>query len=204
MTDKLSLYNGALRVCSQRAIASLSENTESRKLLDAVWNDTCIDFCLEQGFWTFATRTVELVSNSDYDPEYGFKFVFDKPDDYVKTVAICVDDTFDTPLTRFVDEGGFIACEYETIYLRYVSNDDLYGNNLSKWSPTFVKFVQTYLASQIIGNLSQDDRKVTQVAQMYAENLRKMQSISHHKSFQLVHGLLRGAVEMVAVIVQVQ
>lgn len=172
MTNKLSLYNGALRLCSQRALASLSENIEARRLLDAVWDDGAVDYCLEQGFWAFATRTVEMTANADYQPDFGFEFVFDKPEDYIKIVAICQDESFVLPLVNYVDEAEFICADIETIYFRYVSNDSAFGGNLSLWTPTFIKFVQHYLASSIIDNLSQSDQKLQQVTSMYMDSLK--------------------------------
>ena len=65
MTDKLSLYNGALLECGERRLGSLTENTEPRHLLDQVWNEGAIRFMLNAGPWRFATRTVELTASTD-------------------------------------------------------------------------------------------------------------------------------------------
>jgi hypothetical protein len=58
----------------------LSENREARFLLDLVWNDGGVRYCLEQAQWHFAMRS----SRFDYDPavvpDWGFNRAFTKPD----------------------------------------------------------------------------------------------------------------------------
>lgn len=159
--SRLGVYNGSLRLCGERKLASLSENRGPRHLCDDAWNDGLVKRCLEKGQWTHATRDVRL----DYDPsittEFGFQYAFEKPDDYVNTVALSLDEYFDIPLNRFTDKNGIIYCDNPTIYLSYVSDDAQYGMDYSKWPETFNAYVQAELASVIILSLTQDkDRKV--------------------------------------------
>jgi hypothetical protein len=64
--SRLSIYNGALRECQERKLASLSEDREPRRVLDDVWNDGdgLLRFVLRQKQWRFARRTVEIASEA--------------------------------------------------------------------------------------------------------------------------------------------
>jgi hypothetical protein len=63
-TTKLSLYNGALRELGSRKLSSLSENRESRRVLDDIWDGGFRDEILESGLWTFAVRSIEIDRDS--------------------------------------------------------------------------------------------------------------------------------------------
>jgi hypothetical protein len=172
MATKLSLYNGALIKCGERKLASLGDPSPSRHVLDDVWDGGAIDYCLEMKQWTFATRSIELIANSDYEPDYGYKYIFDKPSDFIKTVAICSDEYYTSPLLSYAIEGDFIAADIETIYIRYVSNDEAYGGNMAGYSPSFQEMVKLYLASRIIGSISQDTQKIALITNMYRDEVK--------------------------------
>ncbi len=144
--DKLGLYNGALRIMGERKIASLSENREPRRVLDGIWDEDAIKYCLEQGQWGWASRTVKLEASASVDPEFGYRYAFDKPTDYVRTVNLSTDENFSEPLNAFSDEAGYIFAHVDIIYLRYVSDDDDYGRNYELWPQSFTRYVMAYLA----------------------------------------------------------
>lgn len=154
-TEQLSLYNEALDLLGERRLASLTENREPRRRLDGVWNENTKDYCLELGLWKFATRAVKLDHNSTITPEFGYTKVFARPSDFVRTVALCEDENFDSPLTRYSQEGGIFYADLSPIYLKYVSKDSSYGYNLSLWPQTFVRLVACYMAKRVCKALTQ-------------------------------------------------
>jgi hypothetical protein len=156
MTTRLGLYNGALRLCGERKLASLTENREPRRLLDDIWDDGLIDYCLEQGLWNFAMRTVKIDYSPSVEPPFGYIRAFDKPSDFIRLAGIASDEYFSHPLTRYEDEAGFWFADLDVLYLRYVSNDDAYGNDLSLWPQTFTKWVEAYMASELAPRLNND------------------------------------------------
>ena len=81
MTSKLTLFNGALRLLGERRLASLTEDRPARRYLDDAWDDGLVDDALEQGFWNFATRTVQMTASTSVEPEFGYRYAFQKPDD---------------------------------------------------------------------------------------------------------------------------
>jgi len=155
MTDQLSLYNGALRLCKSRQLSSLSENREPRRLLDGVWdNRNAIKYCLELGLWNFAIRSAMLEYDASIEPEFGYRRAFLKGDDWVATAALSANEYFDPPLDRYEDEVGYWFTDEDVIYVRYVSKDEDYGFDYSRWPETFVKVVEAYLASEIVWKIT--------------------------------------------------
>lgn len=145
---QLSLYNGALFLLGQGSLSSTSEDRETRRALDNVWNRRAIDYCLRQGLWNFAVRTAKFTYDSSISPDFGFPCAFAKPGDWVKSVMIASDDRFQVKLTgnAFRDEAGYWWSDLQELYIRYVSNDSDYGTDYTLWPPDFERFVEAYLA----------------------------------------------------------
>lgn len=154
--DKLSLYNGALRFLGKSRLASLSDDVEGRYLLDAVWDDRYLRRVLEQGQWNFATRTVRADYSPSVEPPFGFKRAFDKPTDWVRTVAVAGDEFFRSPLTarEYRDEAGFWFSDLDVIYVGFVSDTTDYGGNLAIWPETFTAWVESWMGLQIAPNVT--------------------------------------------------
>lgn len=158
MTTKLSLYNGALRLCKERRLASLAEQREPRRLLDDAYGDITttgvVRHCLQLSQWTFATRAQMLDYTPSVEPDFGYRRAFDKPTDYVRTTAMCEDEFFKQPLLEYVDEREYWYADLDTIYIKYVSDHDTYGGDLSLWPESFVNLVHAALAMDICGSLT--------------------------------------------------
>lgn len=154
MTDKLSLYNEALRECGQRKLAALSEDAPARHYLDDVWDGGGVDHCLQQGLWNFAIRTVKFDYESAVEPEFGYAHAFAKPADFLRLVQISANGSFDPPLNAYEDERGFWWANGQHLFVRYVSNDEIYGADLSLWTPAFAKFVALHFAFEIAPRLT--------------------------------------------------
>lgn len=158
--NRLSLYNDALTMAGERALASLTENVEARLLLDQVWDNNGVDACLEEGQWMFAMRTVRIDYDPGIEPDFGYSRAFDKPDDWLLTSSVCEDEFFRVPLRRYTDESGFWFSDLDTLYVRYVSNDSSYGGDLSLWPRSFTEFVAAHFASKIILKITNDENRL--------------------------------------------
>lgn len=163
MTTRLKLYNGALLICGDRSLGSLTENREPRYLLDEVWNDNGVHFCLEQGQWQFAMRSSRLDYNASVDPDWGYQRAFDKPTDWVATSGVFQDEYMRSPLTQYADEVSYWFCDRDEIFVRYVSDGASYGGDLAKWTSTFTEYVKAYFASRIIRKLPGGADKVDDI-----------------------------------------
>ncbi|QKJ88016.1 hypothetical protein PMPD1_3083 [Paramixta manurensis] len=155
MPSQLNVYNDSLRLVGERQLVSIDENREPRRLLDAVW-DGAVEYCLEQGQWNFAIRSQRLDYSPSVEPPFGYLRAFNKPDDYIRTVAIASDPYFNCPLLQYTDEAGFWFCDLDEMYIRYVSKDESFGKDTSLWPQTFRHYIAAYLALQIAPRLKND------------------------------------------------
>lgn len=157
MADRLGIYNGALLLCKTRSIASLTVNEEGRRLLDQVWADGGVRYCLERGQWRFAMRDQQIYHDPSIDPAWGYRYAFAKPDDWLVTSAVCQDEFFRIPLLQYTDQASWWFAAIDPIYVRFVSSHADYGGNLAKWPATFTQYVEAYFASCIVGKIASDD-----------------------------------------------
>ena len=161
--SRFSVYQGALRLCGERRLSSITEDRKPRYLLDDAWDNDGVLTCLEAGQWRFAMRAVELTYSSDFTPPFGYQYAFEKPDDLVRVCGVCSDEHFDIPLLRYVDEGDYWFADITNIYVRYVSNDNEFGFDFAKWPPSFTRYVEAYLASKIVADLTGDEKKEAKI-----------------------------------------
>ena len=157
--SRLSLYNGALREVGERKLASVTENREPRRVLDSVWDDEGIRTCLSAGQWNFATNSIQLDYSPSVTPAFGYTRAFDKPTTWVRTVGMCEDEYFNSPLLYYQDEGAFWYADLDTIYVRYVDSSTSFGLDYSKWPANFTRYVESWLAARICMSLTQNQSK---------------------------------------------
>lgn len=172
-TDRLAIYNDALLLCGERALASLTENRETRYLLDQVWNNQGVDACLEEGQWFFAMRTISIDYDPTVEPPFGYNRAFEKPTDWILTSSLASDEFFRQPLSRYTDESGYWYSDLDILYVRYVSNDDDYGLNIGAWPRSFTEFVIAHFAYKAILKITNDEDRRKQVA-VLREHLKKV------------------------------
>ena len=155
-TTKLGIYNRALTMAGERALATLSDEVDSRRLLDVIWDFGGVDECLSEGQWNFAMRSVQVDFDPAIEPTFGYIRAFTKPSDYLLTSAFCSDEFYRVPHRWYVDEVDNWYCDLDIIYVRYISNDTDYGGDLGKWPPLFSEFVAAHFAAGIILKLTGD------------------------------------------------
>lgn len=156
MTTQLDLYNGALLELGERALASLVEDREPRRLLDQVWAAGAVNFCLAAGQWKFAIRTVVLAPDVGVEPSFGYTHAYEQPTDYVRATGLYSDERGRSPLLAYSQESYYWFTDAEPLYVSYVSNGNTYGGDLTRWPVEFVEYVHAYLASKIANKLTQD------------------------------------------------
>ena len=155
--SRLSIYNNALtRFLGERKLSGLTEAREPRYLLDDVWDSDGVKTCLQEAQWNFAIRTTQMDYDTGIAPDFGYRRAFAKPSDYVRLAGFCSDEFFKQPINHYQDNSGYWFCDYETIYVRYVSSDTDYGLDYSKWPPNFARFVEAWFALQIASRIATD------------------------------------------------
>ena len=163
MPDKLSIWNGALGVIGERSLATLTENREPRYVIQEVWDRELVKTCLQKGQWNFATRAVMLEYDPGFTPDFGYQYGFVKPVDVVRLVGMYRDEGLQVPLEYYTDESGMWWADIETLYVRYVSDDDEWGQDYSLWPPNFTRFVEYYLAQQVLPRITHAQSKQQEI-----------------------------------------
>jgi hypothetical protein len=162
MTDKLSLYNGALtRHLGESKLANLTEDVAKRHALDVVWDADAVDTCLQAGQWDFGARTQAIEYDPSIDPSLngqGFQYAFERPSDLRRIMAVCQDAYLRQPLTTYDYSGGYWFADITPIYVKFVSNDVQYGGDFSLWPPNFTRYVECYLAKETAKRIKGFDR----------------------------------------------
>ena len=176
MTDKLSLYNGALNILGERKLADLTENREPRYKLDDIWDNNLRERVLQHGQWNFAARAVQLEFSPSTTPSFGYQFAFDKPTDFIRTMMVCYDEYFNIPITRYSDEASWWFCDADAIFVKYVSKDTQWGFDYTLWPGNFVEYVEHYLAMKVAPRLTGIDlsnnemKRITEHALLLAKS----------------------------------
>lgn len=178
MTDRLAIYNGALRECGERKLASLTENREPRRMLDDAWTagKGMVAFALGAKQWRFGRRSVELEPDAGIEASFGRANAYPLPDDHVRTCKLCSDERMEVPLLDYEVEAGYWFTDAETLYVSYISTDTDYGGNLTLWPPAFVLWVETHLASLIAPRLIGED-KANRLIKLAAMRLKEAASV---------------------------
>lgn len=151
MTTQLATFNRALEVLGEASplanIGEASTREAGRRLLTA-WDDT-VQFCLEQGQWNFAIRSSSLTYDPGITTEYGLRYGYDLPADFVRWAAVSLDEYNQVYCTDYKFEGGRLYSDSAEIFVRYVSDEADYGLNLSAWPEVFKDYVAHELAHRL-------------------------------------------------------
>lgn len=146
MADRLSIYNRALAMLGERALASLTENQPSRHALDLQWAPA-LQFMLEQGLWKNSLRTVEIAPDGDFEAQFGFENVFSLPEDFVDIAMMSATGDMKDPIRDYeIEAASRLYASVEYVYLQYVSNSASYGLDLAAWPEAMVSALVAYLA----------------------------------------------------------
>ena len=174
---QLSLYNQALRMVGETKITALTDNRPERYALDSIWDEDPIKQMLEESQWTFATRSLEWNYDASVTSSYGYKYAFTKPGNYVRSAAICADEFYSSPITQFADENGYWFCDYETIYIKYVSESDLFGRDYSLWTELFRYCVASKMAAELAISLTKSQSMVDVIDKKLAKYINDAKSL---------------------------
>lgn len=176
MADRLSIYKGALRLLGPSELASLTEDRPERHKLDDAWASS-VEYLLSKGMWNFSIRTVEISYAEDVEPLFGYQHAFNKPEDWKRTVSIAATANFIEGIQRYADETSYWHTDFETIYVRYVSNDEAYGWNVGAWGEPFSKALEAYLAFECGLPISSDRGNRNDLYSLYKERLKDAKAL---------------------------
>jgi hypothetical protein len=174
---KLALYNQALRMVGEGKLSALTDNRPERHALDSIWDEDPIKQTLEEAQWTFAIRSLEWNYDPAIEPDFGYKYAFTKPSNYVRSAAICSDEFYSEPIVSFADENNYWFCEYETIYIKYVSDHDQFGRDYSLWSELFRNCVATKMAAELAISLTKSQGMTEALEKKHKKYIKEAKSL---------------------------
>ena len=175
---KIQLYNQALGMIGEGALSALTDNRPERYALDSIWDEDPVKQMLEETYWEFATRTLEWNYNAALEPAFGYARAFDRPSNFVRTVGVCYDEYFKSPITEYQVEAGYWYCDIDTIYIRYVSDADNYGRDMSLWTELFRNCVATKMAKELAIRLTRSQATKDEIKSEHAKYLADAKSLN--------------------------
>ena len=177
MADKLQIYKGALRLLGNAAgVASLTEVSPARFTLDDVWTPAG-DYLLAKGLWNFAMRSVMAEASPSLETEFGYQYVFEKPDDWVRTASIS-DRAFGiTGFEDYADETDYWLANVDVLYIQYVSNHADYGWNVGAWRQPFAKTMEAYMAFESGLPISSDKGNRNDLYSLFKSRLKEAKTL---------------------------
>lgn len=139
MTTDVEICSAALVLVGDKPIASMTESTSRARDAAALY-PIAVRATLRSHPWNCATRRVIL--SPDFEaPEFGWRFRFQKPGDWLRTIAVG-EDGFEVDHKM---EGPWILSNDDPMRLRYVWHNRVE----STWDSLLVEAVTLTLAAKL-------------------------------------------------------
>jgi len=174
MADKLQVWKQALVYLQKETISTLTDDVPAVYTFGAAW-DGVVEEAFNAGDWNFAKLSVALSLNTTETPAVGWTYVFDYPDDWMRTVAINSSPDFRTRFYDYVDENGFLHANTNVLYLRYISRDKM--DDVASWPTMFWRYVAAKLAYDTCGRLTSGDTLEDKLEKRTDKALRQAKSV---------------------------
>ena len=146
---QISICNNALVKVGADRISSISQDTRSAILLNAIW-DQVRDEVLRAHPWNFAMKRAVLAPNSDA-PDFGYDYAYDLPSDCLRVWSAKESDEESASEINHSIEDSQILCDYDAIYVRYIYRNE----DPSAWDSLFASAMSCRLAQEISYALTQ-------------------------------------------------
>jgi hypothetical protein len=155
-TTKLALWNGALVELGIERLSDTGDPVKPARELTAVYSQV-VGECVASGSWNFAMADASITGDTGIiTAPIGYRYGFTKPTDWVRTIAVSLDEFFSAPLLQYYDDAGIWKADSTPLYVRYVSNDTGVALNPTQWTAHFARFVSLELADRVCMILTQN------------------------------------------------
>lgn len=176
MADKLAVWKQALLHIGKATISTLTDDVEAVNVFGNAWTGV-VEEAFNSGDWNFAKASAQLSESSTGTAAAGWAYVFDYPDDYLRTIAVSPYAGFASPFYDYVDEGGFLSANTPLIYLRYISDAKTADDKVGTWPTMFWRYVALLLAYEACEKLTNGATKQADLEKRLAKALTKAKSI---------------------------
>lgn len=137
MASQLTITNQALIRVGADRISSTSQDVRRAVLTSAVWSQ-CLDTVLRARKWNFARKRAVLAPTGD-DPEHGYVYEYDLPNDYRGWPEFANDDIV------FEIEGTKLRTDESELEITYNFNQ----TDESAWDASFADAMAWKLAAEV-------------------------------------------------------
>lgn len=176
MADKLALWRQALIHLGKASITTLTDDVEAVNVFGNAWAGVLME-AFDAGDWNAFKKSAQLSQSGSGTAAIGWTYVFDYPDDYLRTVAVSNYPGFDEPFRDYVDEGGYLSANTDTIYLRYISNAKMVDASVDTWPAMFWRYVAMLLAYETCEKLTSGQTKQVDLEKRLTKALRDAKSV---------------------------
>lgn len=174
--SEVAICNEALTLIGSARIASLTENTENARRLNAIY-DHVRDDLLSQHPWNFAIARVLLVESAEV-PAYGYTKKHTIPSDCLRVLLVLDGTSEEDLLEDFVIEGGFVLTDESTIYIKYIKQI----TDPTKYTNTFVSCFATRLAAEIAYASANSSGLAKNLFEIYMDKLATAKGVDAQES----------------------
>jgi hypothetical protein len=120
----------------------------------------------------------------EYDPSlepvWGYNRVFAKPTDLHRLDGMYTDESFQSPLKLYHEEGGYYYCDYDEFYIGYLSTD--YLTNPSDWPAFFRALVAARMANDAAPSLKSEGANLDNAIRVFEKRESEARSIDAMQS----------------------
>lgn len=176
MADKLQIWKQALTHLGCATIAAVDDDVEAVYVFGNAWTGI-VEEAFDSGDWNFAKTSAQLSESGTGTAAAGYQYVFDYPDDYLRTVAVSAYEGFQSEFYDYVDEGGFLSSNSPTIWLRYISDTKTADDKIGTWPTMFWRYVAMFLAYETCDKLTNGATKQADLENRLKRALRKAKSV---------------------------
>lgn len=173
MATKLDVYKQAELHIGKSTITALTDDVEARYKFDQAWTGV-VEEAFMEGDWNFAKKTSSL-SASGSVPVEGWTYAFDLPDDYLRTVAVTPYALWRGGFYDYVDQGGLICANTDSLSLTYIS--DAKVELVDTWPTMFWRMVAMKLAYETCEALTNGATKQEDLDRRLKVAVRKAKNI---------------------------
>jgi hypothetical protein len=139
------VYNDALVSCmGLDEITSNTDDSNRRAKLDRAVDAGAVETVLEDTGWQFAIDGDKITYDPSLEPEWGYRYVFQKPADLLRLDGIFTDEHMRHPLKAYHDDADYWYADHQELYIQYVSRD--YLTSITQWPNFFKRLVAARIA----------------------------------------------------------
>lgn len=157
-TTWLYIYNGALQILGKPKLPANNADHPFRVALDTTLESKAVESVLIDTNWRFGNDTVKLTYDPDNSPTaFGYRYAFDLPTDILRRTGVYQDEYTRVPLNDYTEDAltGFLYCEREEIYIRYVDRD--WVTQPASWPEDFQRLVMARMARDAAKEIAPDE-----------------------------------------------